>query len=112
MTPAFVEACLRATGGNALLVEEVLAELDAPDAGAVVAAGVERVGRRVARRLAALGDGAGPLAAAVAVLGDGCELLLAAALAGSTSTPRGARRRSWSPPTCSADRGRCASGTR
>ena len=41
---AFVEACLRATGGNALLVEEVLAELDSPDASAVEAAGVERVG--------------------------------------------------------------------
>ena len=63
MTPAFVDACRRATGGNALLVGEVLAELDAPDAGAVVAAGVERVGRRVARRLAALGDAAPPLAA-------------------------------------------------
>ena len=80
--PAFVDACLRATGGNALLVEEVLAELGAPDPGAVVAAGVERVGRRVARRLAALGEAAGPLAAAIAVLGDGSELPPAAALSG------------------------------
>ena len=36
----------------------------------------------IARRLAALGDAAGPLAAAVAVLGDGYELALAAQLAG------------------------------
>ena len=111
--PAFVAACLRATGGNALLVEEVLAELDEPDADAVVAAGVERVGRRVARRLAALGDGAGPLAAAVAVLGDGCELPLAAALAGAaTSTTPAGPRPSSRRPTCSRTRARCASATR
>ena len=111
--PAFVEACLHATGGNALLVEEVLAELEAPDPDAVEAAGVERVGRRVARRLAALGAGAAPLAAAVAVLGDGVELPLAGrARAARPRDAPAARPPSSRPPICWTTPARCASGTR
>ena len=79
---AFVRACHRATGGNALLVEEVLAELEETGEAPDERTGAERIGRRVARRIAALGPAAGPLAEAVAVLGDDCELDVAAGLAG------------------------------
>jgi DNA-binding CsgD family transcriptional regulator len=96
--PAFVTAVHHATAGNALLVEELLAEardlaydmhptrIPGSDPGIRVGyeldASVERIGRRVARRLAALGEAAAPLAGAVAVLGDGATLHEAAALAG------------------------------
>ena len=95
--PAFVTAIHHATAGNALLVEELLAEaadlaydmhptrIPGSDPGIRVGydldASVERIGRRVARRLAALGEAAAPLASAVAVLGDGAELAVAARLA-------------------------------
>ncbi|WP_028063390.1 AAA family ATPase [Solirubrobacter soli] len=69
--PAFIAEIHHVTAGNALLVEEALAD------GAVVS-----IGRRVGLRLAALGEAAEPLAAAVAVLGDGAELAVAAPLAG------------------------------
>ncbi|MDA0161109.1 AAA family ATPase [Solirubrobacter ginsenosidimutans] len=116
--PAFVTAVHHATAGNALLVEELLAEArethlaydmhttripgsdpgirDAYDMhtsrtpgsdpgvrlGYELDASVERIGRRVARRLAGLGEAAAPLAGAVAVLGDGVEVEVAARLAG------------------------------
>ncbi len=87
--PAFAEACRRVTGGNALLVEELLAELEESGRGAdpraigeIESTGIERVGRGVARRLETLPPGAVELAEAVAILGDGCPLDAAAALAG------------------------------
>jgi hypothetical protein len=90
--PEFVAACHRATGGNALLIEELLAEAgqsgsrpDVVAAGRLEDLGVERIGRRIERRIASLPSGAGALADAVAVLGDGCELDAAAALAGLDS---------------------------
>ena len=56
--PAFVEACRRVTDGNALLVEELLAELEESGRGAdaraileIESTGIERVSRGVARRL-------------------------------------------------------------
>ena len=87
--PAFAEECRRLTGGNALLVEEMLGELeetgagaDAATARALGAIGLERVGRRVQRRLDSLPGPASALARAVAVLGDGYSLDVGAALAG------------------------------
>jgi DNA-binding CsgD family transcriptional regulator/tetratricopeptide (TPR) repeat protein len=87
--PAFVAACYRATRGNALLIEDLLAETaesgidpDAAAASRVEDIGVERVARRVGRRIASLPAGAAALADAVAVLGDGCILDAAGALAG------------------------------
>ncbi len=89
--PAFVGACHRATGGNALLVGEVLSELrrrgaapDARTARSVQAMGTERMARAVRRRIDALAPGADRLTRAVGVLGDGCAPGLAAALAGLT----------------------------
>jgi DNA-binding CsgD family transcriptional regulator len=85
---AFVTACRRVTGGNALLVEELLADLgergEPPTAAAVSAdqIGVERVARRVRRHLAALPSGAADLAAAVAIAGDGWPPDIAGAIAG------------------------------
>jgi DNA-binding CsgD family transcriptional regulator/tetratricopeptide (TPR) repeat protein len=87
--PAFVTACHHATGGNALLVRELLRELEAhgtpPDAaaaGAVPRMGPERVARGVLRRIDSLPVGAAALTRAVAVLGDRAPLDLAARLAG------------------------------
>ena len=93
--PAFVTAVHDATAGNALLVEEVLAEarerplhttgIPGPGPGIArcmrLGCECERIARRVALRLAGLGAAAAPLAAAVAVLGDGAELAVAARLA-------------------------------
>jgi hypothetical protein len=89
--PAFARACLRATGGNALLVGELLGELrrrgaapDARTAGQVQAVGTERMARDVRRRIDGLPPGAAALTRAVAVLGDGCAPGAAAALADLT----------------------------
>ncbi|HEY1273906.1 MAG TPA: AAA family ATPase [Thermoleophilaceae bacterium] len=86
--PDFVAACHRVTRGNALLVEELLGETaeaglepDAATAAGLEDLGGERISRRIARRLAALAPGADAMAAAVAVLGDDCDLDAAAALA-------------------------------
>jgi DNA-binding CsgD family transcriptional regulator/tetratricopeptide (TPR) repeat protein len=86
---AFAEECRRVTGGNALLVEELLSELGAAGAPADAATvralgttGVERVGRGVKRRLDLLPSSATKLAQAVEVLGDGCSLEAAAGVAG------------------------------
>jgi DNA-binding CsgD family transcriptional regulator len=86
---AFCVACHRATGGNPLLLEELIrtvaAEQVAPSAGSVEV--LERlapdaVARSVKLRLARLPAEAAALARAVAVLGDGADGRHAAALAG------------------------------
>jgi predicted ATPase len=87
---AFCVACHRATGGNPLLLEELIrtvaAEGVAPSAGSVEV--LERlapdaVARSVKLRLARLPAEAAALARAVAVLGDGADGRHAAALAGN-----------------------------
>ena len=86
---AFCVACHRVTGGNPLLLEELIrtvaAERVAPSAGSVEV--LERlapdaVARSVRLRLARLPAEAAALARAVAVLGDGADRRHAAALAG------------------------------
>jgi DNA-binding CsgD family transcriptional regulator len=82
-------AACAASGGNPLYLTELLraaeyggrplAELDP---GELLAGGLEGIGRRVITRVRGLGPGALGLAQALAVLGDGCELRHAAALAG------------------------------
>jgi tetratricopeptide (TPR) repeat protein len=82
-------AVYAATGGNPLYLTELLraagrggrplAELDP---GELLAGGLEGIGRRVITRVRGLGPGAFGLAQALAVLGDGCELRHAAAIAG------------------------------
>jgi DNA-binding CsgD family transcriptional regulator len=85
----FLTACQQATGGNPFLVRELVRELAdrGVNATAENAAFVERlsasgVGRAVRARLRRLPPGCLELARAVSVLGDGCELPLAARLAG------------------------------
>jgi len=85
----FCEACYRATGGNALLVHELLAALASEGVGSgrgfgprVSSLGPVSVSRAVLPRLLRLGPGAVELARAVAVLGASAELRHAAALAG------------------------------
>ena len=85
---AFAAACHTATGGNPFAVRSLLVDLAAddvqPDDAAAANLG-ERVpadiGRALRLRLDTLPAGAGRLAGAVAVLGDGCSLDLAARLA-------------------------------
>ena len=81
-------ACHDATGGNPLLLGELLRALaEHPEAVAVErvrALGPERVAEAVVRRLRRLGPGALRLADAVAVLDVDAELRHAAALAGLT----------------------------
>lgn len=87
--PAFALACHRATGGNPFLAQELVAAL-AADRIEPAAAALGRIGalspavlaRAVAVRLARLPGRALELARAVAVLGDGAPLHLAAELAG------------------------------
>jgi DNA-binding CsgD family transcriptional regulator len=86
---AFARACFDATGGNPLFLEELLRELEAGDveptaeaAGLVGAVGPDAVARLTQARLEAIGPGAGELARAVAVLGDGVEPALAASATG------------------------------
>jgi DNA-binding CsgD family transcriptional regulator len=87
-TPAFATACHVTTGGNPFAVRSLLVDLAAdgvrPDD--ATAAGLrDRVPTDIERalrvRLERLPQGAAPLAGAVAVLGDGCALSLAASLA-------------------------------
>jgi len=85
----FCLACHHATGGNPLFLRELLRTLEAQgvEPSAAAAARVQAVGpaavrRFVGHRLAALGPPAAGLAQAVAVLGDDCEVPLAAQLAG------------------------------
>ncbi len=86
--PHFTAAAHAATDGNPFLLGELVTALvDAQirptreAAVQVTAIGPEGVRRAVLRRLAGLGDGAGALARAVAVLGSGSELKDAAILA-------------------------------
>ncbi|MDA0172162.1 AAA family ATPase [Solirubrobacter taibaiensis] len=87
--PDFTEACTKHTGGNPFLLGELVAELRAADlapvaanVGGLAALAPDRVGASVRRRLARLDASARGLAEAVAVLGSGADLPLAAALAG------------------------------
>ncbi|HXD53474.1 MAG TPA: AAA family ATPase [Solirubrobacteraceae bacterium] len=84
----FVAACLAATGGNPLLLRQLLTSLEAdsvrPEAGQ--AGNVERIGpravsRTVLGRLRSLAAPASEVAQAIAVLGPNAELPLVAALA-------------------------------
>jgi len=82
-------AVYAATGGNPLYLTELLraAERDGRplaelDPGELLAGGLEGIGRRVITRVRGLGSGAFGLAQALSVLGDGCELRHAAAIAG------------------------------
>ncbi|WP_231121925.1 BTAD domain-containing putative transcriptional regulator [Motilibacter peucedani] len=86
---AFVAACHRTTGGNPLLLRQLLRALesdgvrpDASHAGTVTAIGSRAVSSMVLMRLRRLPDAAGAVARAVAVLGDGAALPEVAALAG------------------------------
>ena len=85
---AFCLACHSTTGGNPLLLRQLLTALEAervePDeahADVVRAIGSRAIAASVVRRLSRLPEGAGALGRAVAVLGDGAELAPAAALA-------------------------------
>lgn len=85
----FAAACREATGGNPLLLGELVktlrAERVSPVAGelsAVSELGPRAVLRTVLVRLAGLPIGAGDLARAIAVLGEAADLPLAATLAG------------------------------
>jgi DNA-binding CsgD family transcriptional regulator len=87
--PSFIAACHGATGGNPLLVLEVLKTMrtegvrpDAEHVGVVRDIGGRAVSPAVLLRLARLPADAVAVARAVAVLGDGAELPATAALAG------------------------------
>lgn len=87
--PGFAVACHSATGGNPFLVSEALDELGRAGLAPTVdhvdevkRLGARGVQRALAARLGSLGAAAAALAGAVAVLGDGTELSLAARLAG------------------------------
>ena len=89
--PSFCRACLDATGGNPLFLEELLRELRAQVVEPVARAaplvrnvGPEAVARYSRSRLERVGPEAVELARAVAVLEDGAPLPLAAAIAGLT----------------------------
>lgn len=90
MPPALelTRACHAAAGGNPWLLGELLLALEesgvdvrSEGGDAKQAFGAERMRSRLRVRLRRLGSGAMRLAAAVAVLGDGCELRVAAGLA-------------------------------
>jgi DNA-binding CsgD family transcriptional regulator len=87
---AFVTACHRATGGNPLLLRQLVKTLESehvrPDAAHVDVVrdiGPRAVSRSVLLRLARLGEPAGSLARAVAVLGESADLPAVAALTGT-----------------------------
>ena len=112
---AFCAACHVTTGGNPLLLRQLLTALEAEDvrpdaahADVVRAIGSRAIASAVVLRLARLPDDAAAVARAVAVLGDGADLRRVAALAGtgedahrpprppSSRAPRScARRRRW-----------------
>jgi DNA-binding CsgD family transcriptional regulator len=87
-TPAFVQACHAACGGNPFLLGALLGELDAEDvaptdeaADRLSAFGPDQVVRTVERQLAHLPEGAGDLAHALAVLDTPVPLRHAASVA-------------------------------
>src|SRR5580700_3109771 len=84
-------AVFLACGGNPLYLTELLRAADlsgrplaALEPAGLLAGGLEGIARQVITRVRGLGPGALGLAQALAVLGDGCELRHAAALAGVT----------------------------
>ncbi len=84
----FREATHRATGGNPLLLHELVRTMaaegvtpDADQAGIIRDLGPRAVSRTVLLRLARLGHDAAPVARAVAVLGEGADLQSVASLA-------------------------------
>jgi DNA-binding CsgD family transcriptional regulator len=86
--PAFAEACRASTTGNPLLLDELLKTLVAdrvpPDAAhidAIAELGPRAVSRAVLLRLARLSADAVRIAHSIAVLGDGADLPVVAALA-------------------------------
>jgi DNA-binding CsgD family transcriptional regulator/Flp pilus assembly protein TadD len=90
---AFVAACRDSTGGNPLLVAQLVTALQSeavrPDAAHVDRVrdiGPRAVSRTVLQRIARLPGDAAQVARAVAVLGDGAELPAVAALAGVEET--------------------------
>jgi len=95
--PEFCRACHAVTGGNPFLLRELLHAMryegTAPtaEASARVADFVPRgVARSVLVRISSISGSAGALARALAILGDDCELRIAARLAG-LDQPAGAR---------------------
>ena len=80
------QACHARTGGNPFLLEALATALRAPGDGELLARvdslGPEPVARAVLRRVGQLGDGAGPLTRALAILGGPSPLRHTAALAG------------------------------
>src|SRR5215468_10261093 len=83
-------ACHASTGGNPFLLESLAAALRAPGdsdpLARVESLGAEPAGREVLRRVAQLGEDAGRLTRALAVLGGPVPLEHAAALAGQDTT--------------------------
>lgn len=87
--PEFCRSCHRASGGNPLLLRELVRTLEdervAPTAaatGAVLQLGARALSRSVGLRLRRLGSAVAGFAQAAAVLGDGASVRHAAALAG------------------------------
>ena len=87
---AFCAACHVTTGGNPLLLRQLLTALEAEDvrpdaahADVVRAIGSRAIASAVVLRLARLPEDAAAVARAVAVLGDGADLRRVAALAGT-----------------------------
>lgn len=85
----FVAACHTLTGGSPFLLSELIAELErqhlppvAASVGTVAALAPGGIARSVLTRLAALGPGAGAVARALTVLGDGAAVRHVASLAG------------------------------
>ncbi len=85
--PSFTAACLKATAGNPLGLNELLRDLRARGvaptsaaAGSVDRRAPDAIARRVQRDLGLLGDEAERMAGALAVIGDGTELRLIARL--------------------------------
>ena len=87
--PEFVEACMATAGGNPFLLSELLASLAADgvsplgvEAWRLRDLGPETVARAALERVGRLGPECARLAKGLAILGDGSELSLAAALTG------------------------------
>jgi DNA-binding CsgD family transcriptional regulator len=84
--PGLDVACHHSTGGNPLLVSELLRELaaagEAPTTEQLNGYGIEAVARYVRRRLHALDPNATSIARAVAVIGDGATPVDVAAMCG------------------------------